>query len=66
MAQICTTSQHVLRVLQTSISSFTEFVYIGTLAREEEEVSLWKLNEVTLFVKKMARFRVKFSLKVQF
>ena len=38
MAQIFTTSQHVLRVLQTSISSFTKFVFLGSLTSEEGEV----------------------------
>ena len=37
MAQIFTTSQHVLRVLQTSISSFTKFVFLGSLTSEEWE-----------------------------
>ena len=37
MAQIFTTSQHVLRILQTSISSFTKFVFLGSLTSEEWE-----------------------------
>ena len=37
MAQIFTTSQHVLRALQTSITSFTKFVFLGSLARQEGE-----------------------------
>ena len=37
MAQIFTTSQHVLRILQTSISSFTKFVFLGSLTSEEGE-----------------------------
>ena len=37
MAQIFTTSQHVLRILQTSIISFTKFVFLGSLASEEGE-----------------------------
>ena len=40
MAQIFTTSEHVLRVLQTSIISFTKFVFLGTLTREEGKASL--------------------------
>ena len=39
MAKIFTTSQHVLRVLQTSISSFTKFVFLSSLAWEEGEAS---------------------------
>ena len=40
MAQIFTNSQHVLRVIQTSISSFTKFVFLGSQARQEGEASL--------------------------
>ena len=63
MAQIFTTSQHVLRVLKTSINSFTKFVFRGTLVREEEETSLWKLNGVTLFVRKKSQITGKFFIK---
>ena len=35
MAHIFTIFQHVLRVLQTSVSSFTKFVFLGSLARQE-------------------------------
>ena len=37
MAQIFTTSQHVPRVCETSSSSFTKFVFLDSLAREEGE-----------------------------
>ena len=53
MVQVFTTSQHVLRVLQTSISSFIKFIILDSLAREEEDAScspFWKLKELTLFV----------------
>ena len=63
MAQIFTTSQHVLRVLQTSISSFTKSVFRGTLVREDGETSLWKLNGVTLFVRKKSQITGKFFIK---
>ena len=39
MAQIVTTSQCVPRVPQTSIGSFTKFVFLGLLARQEGEAS---------------------------
>ena len=39
MAQIFTTSQHVLEVLQISISSFTKFVFLVSLTWEEREAS---------------------------
>ena len=58
MAQIFTTSQHVLRVLQTSISSFKKFVFLGSLVTEEREGSsalFWNLKEVTLVVEKNAQ-----------
>ena len=57
MAQIFTTSQHVLRVLQTSISSFKKFVFLSSMAIEEGEGSsalFWNLKEVTLAVGKNA------------
>ena len=41
------------RVLQTSISSFTKFLFLGSLAKEEGEASsalFWKLKWVTVFV----------------
>ena len=44
---------NVLRVLQTFISSFTKFVLLGSLAKEEREASsalFWKLKGATLFV----------------
>ena len=46
MAQIFTTSKLELRVLQTSISSFTKFVFLGSLARQDGEACsalFWKL-----------------------
>ena len=49
---------NVLRVLQTSISSFTKFVLLGSLAKEEREASssrFWKLKGVTLFVGESAQ-----------
>ena len=49
---------NVLRVLQTSISSFTKFVLLGSLAKEEREASssrFWKLKGVTLFVRDSAQ-----------
>ena len=49
---------NVLRVLQTSISSFTKFVLLGSLAKEEREASssrFWQLKGVTLFVGESAQ-----------
>ena len=47
------TSQNVLRVLQNFINSCTKFVFLGSLARQEGEVSctlFWKLKLMTQFV----------------
>ena len=60
MAQIFTTFQHVLRVLQTSISSFTKFFFLDSLVREEGEASsatffFWKLKGMTLLVEENAQ-----------
>ena len=68
MAQISTTFQHVLRVLQTSIRSFTKFVFLDSLARMEGGASAlfgnWK--EWPCLLEKMLRLWVsmgKFLLK---
>ena len=56
MDQIFTTSQqdiYVLRLLQTSISSFTKFVFLGSMGREKGEAYsalFLKLKAVTFFV----------------
>ena len=47
-----------LLLLQTSISSFRKFVFLGSLTREEGGGHFWKLKRVTLFVGKMPRLRV--------
>ena len=58
------------RVLQTSIGSFTKFLFLGSLAREEGEASsalFWKLKWVTCLLGKMPRFWVsmsKFLIKI--
>ena len=71
MAQIFTTFQHVLRVLQTSISSFTKFFFLDSLVREEGEASSalfffgnWK--EWPCLLRKMPKLQVsmgKFLIK---
>ena len=58
MAPIYTTSQHVLRVLQTSISSFTKFIFLGSLTREEGEAFFWNWKEWPRLLEKMPRLRV--------
>ena len=66
MAQIFTTSQHVLRVLQTSISSFTKFVFLGLLTRNEGEAFLGNWKEWPCLLGKMPILRVtieKFIIK---
>ena len=50
MAQIFTTSQHVLRALQTSITSFTKFVFLGSLARQEGEAYSALFLKIEMFV----------------
>ena len=72
-AQIFTTSRHVFGVLQTSISSFTKFVFLGSLPREEGEASsalFWKLKGVTCLLEEKCPdygyLLVTFSLKMQY
>ena len=69
MAQIFTNSQHVLRVIQTSISSFTKFVFLGSQARQEGEASLEIEMSDTISWGKCPDYRypwVNVSLKMQF
>ena len=72
MAQIFTTFQHVLRVLQTSISSFTKFFFLDSLVREEGEDSsalfffFWNWKERPCLLRKMPKLQAsmgKFLIK---